>query len=634
VISEAQTVAVTAHITDNLSGFLSGSIEFRSPNGQRVTEAAQFTKLSGTATDGMYEAKVTFKRYIMPGPWKVTALHMVDNVENGITLGSRRIAAKGFPTTIEVESIEDEAPPSLVGLSISPSSVNVMSESKSVNVGAHITDDKSGVASASITFESPNGKQTTARAAFTKVSGTEIDGMWEATVTFEQFIQSGTWKVKSVHLEDNVGNKADLGAVLLEGKGLPTTVQVESNEDTAPPALATLSFAPTPVNVESTNQTMTVTAEITDNLSGFASGSVVFESPSGKVITNVASFLKVSGTATKGIYEAKVAFKRFIQKGTWKVSNVNLVDKVGNEVNLSASQLEGKALPATVNVESIEDTEPPALAGLTITPRTIDTATSNEDVIVIAHITDNLSGFNKGFITFESENGKHQTGQSNLNVKLSGTETDGSWEGVAVFKQTLESGTWKVSSMVLTDNAGNEISYSAAQLEAKGFPATVVDETSAPPTVRKLSPKKGLAGGGTKVTVGFSVTNPDKLTATSPEGTTGVVDLTVTTPNGTSAITTHDHFKYAAPTVTEVTPNHGPKAGGTEVTITGTGFALGSSGTTFKVGGVMASHVNCVSRSSCTAKTPPGSKLGGVNVIAIVGGKKSASNPGDIFKYT
>jgi len=49
---------------------------------------------------------------------------------------------------------------------------------------------------------------------------------------------------------------------------------------------------------------------------------------------------------------------------------------------------------------------------------------------------------------------------------------------------------------------------------------------------------------------------------------------------------------------------------------------------------VMASSVNCVSRSSCTAKTPPGSKLGAVNVIAIVGGKKSAKNPGDVFKYT
>lgn len=649
----SQTVTVTAHITDNLSGLASASIAFKSPSGQRTTERATFSKVSGTATDGIYEATVTFKRFIAPGPWKVSNLHMVDNVENEISLSPRRLEAKGFPDTVQVESIEDEAPPALAGFSISPSSVNVVSSSQSVTVSAHITDDLSGVASASVQFESPSGKQVTANAEFSKVSGTETDGMYEATVTFNQFIQSGTWKVRGVDLRDNVGNEAVVTAAQLESKGLPAAVTVTSTADTQPPALASFAISPSSVNTTAASETVTVTAEITDNLSGFDHGSVVFESPNGKVLTNIASFSRISGSSTSGLYEAKVVFKPYVQGGTWKVSNVNLTDAVGNEANISAAQLEGKAFPTTVKVESSEDTEPPALAGLAITPTTIDTATSNQEVLVTAHITDNLSGFKTGTIQFESENGKHLTGRVGFNTKLSGTETNGSWEAVVTFKESLESGTWKAAGVTLLDNAGNEASLSGAQLEAKGFPDRVVDETGAPPTVKKVSPKKGPAAGGTVVTItgtnfkevtavkfgskeaiGFSVTSLDKITATAPEGTTGTVDVTVTTESGTSAVTSHDRFRYEAPTVTAVSPNHGARSGGTEVTITGSGFQPGASGTQIKFGKVLASGVNCSSRSSCTAIAPATTKAGGVDVTATVAGKRSARSTADRYTYT
>jgi hypothetical protein len=651
--ASSQTVTVTAHITDNLSGLASASVVFRSPSGRETTEKATFSKVSGSSTNGVYEAKVVFKRYIAPGPWKVSSLRMVDNVENEITLNSRRLQAKGFTETVQVESIEDEAPPSLAGFSITPSSVNVASSSQTVVVGAHITDDLSGLASASVQFESPNGKQVTATAEFTKVSGTETDGTYEATVTFNQFIQAGTWKVRDVNLRDNVGNEANLSATQLEGKGFPATVTVSSNADIEPPTLASLAISPSSINTTTASETVTVTAQITDNLSGFEHGSVVFESPNGKVLTNIATFSKISGSATSGLYEAKVIFRPYVQPGTWKVSNVNLTDAVGNEANLSASQLEGKGFPATVHVESAEDTEPPALAGLSIAPATINTATANQDVSVTAQVTDNVSGFKTGAIQFESENGKHLTGRASFNTRVSGTETSGSWEAVVTFKQSLESGTWKVASLTLLDNAGNEVTLSAAQLEGKGFPDTVVDETGAPPTVRKLSPRKGPAAGGTVVTItgtnfkevsavkfgskeaiGFSVVSLDKISATAPEGTTGPVDVTVTTASGTSAITSHDHYRYEAPTVESVTPNHGPRSGATEVTITGSGFEPGTSGTTIKFGKVLAAEVTCVSRSSCTAMAPATSKAGGVNVTATVNGKRSTRTSADRYTYT
>jgi IPT/TIG domain len=650
--ASSQTVTVTAEITST-PGFTGGSVGFESPTEADHTERASFTKVSGTAKSGVWEANVTFKRYIAPGTWHVSTLVLNDSEGNQARLSSTQLEGKGFAHTVSVTSTEDNEPPQLAGLSFSASTVNVTAAPQTVAVTAHITDNLSGFASGSVVFRSPSGKRVTETATFSKVSGTETDGMYEATVTFNQFIQSGKWKVRGVDLRDNVGNEASLSAAQLESKGFPATVTVSSNADTEAPVLVTFAISPSSVNTTTASETVTVTAEISDNLSGFDHGSVVFESPSGKVLTNIASFTRISGSATSGIYEAKVVFKPFVQGGTWKVSNVNLTDAVGNEANISASQLEGKAFPATVKVESSEDTEPPALADLTITPPTIDTATSNQEVIVTAHITDNLSGFKNGSVNFESENGKHQTGPAVFNTRISGTETNGSWEAVVTFKESLESGTWKVSSMKLLDNAGNEATLSASQLEAKGFPDTVVDETGAPPTVRKVSPKKGPAAGGTVVTItgtnfkevsavkfgskeaiGFSVTSLDKITATAPAGTTGTVDVTVTTANGTSAISTHDHYKYEAPTVESVAPNHGPRSGGTEVTVTGSGFELGTSGTKIKFGKVFATSVTCSSRTSCTVIAPATSKPGAVDVTATVNGKRSGRTSADRYTYT
>jgi hypothetical protein len=101
-----------------------------------------------------------------------------------------------------------------------------------------------------------------------------------------------------------------------------------------------------------------------------------------------------------------------------------------------------------------------------------------------------------------------------------------------------------------------------------------------------------------------------------------------------SKITSKDHFTFGAPTVTNVNPNTGSKGGGTAVTITGSGFALGSGSTTFEFGTQLGIQVNCGSTGTCTLLAPAAAKAGSVDVIARVGGKASmASPPGDQFTY-
>ena len=173
------------------------------------------------------------------------------------------------------------------------------------------------------------------------------------------------------------------------------------------------------------------------------------------------------------------------------------------------------------------------------------------------------------------------------------------------------------------------------------------------PRATKISPRKGAASGGTAVTItgagfaeatgvdfgtsaasSFTVNSAISITAVSPAGSTGTVDVTVTTPSGTTSVSEHDRFTYLRPAITDVSPNTGPVGGGTNVTVSGSGFALGTSGTVFKFGKVMAASVNCTTTSVCTVVAPAATKARPVAVSATVGTSSSKGTAtADQFSY-
>jgi hypothetical protein len=107
------------------------------------------------------------------------------------------------------------------------------------------------------------------------------------------------------------------------------------------------------------------------------------------------------------------------------------------------------------------------------------------------------------------------------------------------------------------------------------------------------------------------------------------VDITVATPSGTSATTTADRFTYVAPppAVTGVSPASGPAAGGTAVTITGTGLA-GATGVSF---GGAAGTITADSATQITVTSPPGK--GTVNITVTTPSGTSAVTAADQFTY-
>ncbi len=157
---------------------------------------------------------------------------------------------------------------------------------------------------------------------------------------------------------------------------------------------------------------------------------------------------------------------------------------------------------------------------------------------------------------------------------------------------------------------------------ANGYTYTGPQSNPAP-TVTAITPNSGATNGGTSVTItgtGFlsgatvklggtsatsvAVVNSTSITAITPAHAAGAVSVQVTNTDAQSGTLTNG-FTYTAPnpapTVTAITPNSGPVAGGTTVTITGTGFL---SGATVKLGGTSATGVAVVNSTSITASTP------------------------------
>ena len=156
--------------------------------------------------------------------------------------------------------------------------------------------------------------------------------------------------------------------------------------------------------------------------------------------------------------------------------------------------------------------------------------------------------------------------------------------------------------------------------------------------IHDVTPDHGPASGGTNVVVtgkGFlpeaqvhfgalpafdtTVLSPTQITATTPMGSPGSVDVAVAQGGTTASL--KDAFIYdGGLDLFVVDPNFGSLSGGTFVTLVGSGF-VGDEAQVY-VGGNPCSHVTIEDYNVITAKTPPGMP-GTVDVEVVLGGKSA-----------
>ncbi|UCG68126.1 MAG: hypothetical protein JSV09_09875 [Thermoplasmata archaeon] len=368
----AVDITITITATDDMSGVSYISVNFWSPSHIHRTWTSYFTLINGNNRSGTWEGKVTIPRYCEAGTWKVRSLYIYDLVGNGGCYADH-LEEAGFPVDLIVASDpSDTVPPTVHGLIITPSSVNVSSSPQTVTVELHLEDDVSGIPAfggTSLRFESPSGNQVADIPSwaynpdlpFRLISGNVNDGIWLGIVEIPQYSENGTWKIKYVEAEDAV-NEERLNTSDLEARGFPVELNVTSNpSDTSPPELNFLNFEPKMINTSTGHQEVLVRFGIVDYPSGvnFSMwpgynyiGLVGFRSPSGMQRNQAAwtDINLISGTPQEGWWEAMVYFPQFSEDGTWEINFILLADKTRNELRLDTAALEAMGMPTELVV--------------------------------------------------------------------------------------------------------------------------------------------------------------------------------------------------------------------------------------------------------------------------------------------
>ena len=207
------------------------------------------------------------------------------------------------------------------------------------------------------------------------------------------------------------------------------------------------------------------------------------------------------------------------------------------------------------------------------------------------------------------------------------------------------------TSLQVTSPAGAAGSVDLTVTSPAGTSLTSIDDLFAygAPVVNSVAPDAGPLVGGNDVIVagngfvpGVTVYFGDQVSssatvlaggtglyAVAPAGTAGPVDITVSTAQGTSATSLHDAYFYGSPVVTGLSPGTGSAAGGTTVTITGSGFSPDS---TVSFGLEPATSQTVTSSTSITA-VAPAANLGVIPVRVTTPAGISPLTPADNFEY-
>ena len=372
----------------------------------------------------------------------------------------------------------DTLPPDILGFDFSPKSVNTTASSAYIKFTAHLTDDLSGFDQAHVSFRSPSDSQSISASfsSYDRVSGTDLDGIYESSVTLPRNSEQGTWTFRSGSLYDRVGNRRGLSRADMTNLGFPVEFEVVSREDTTPPDILGFDFSPKSVNTITSSADIKFIAHLTDDLSGFDQAHVSFRSPSDSqsISASFSSYDRVSGTDLDGIYESSVTLPRNSEQGTWTFRSGSLYDRVGNRRGLSRADMTNLGFPVEFEVVSREDATPPDILGFDFSPKSVNTITSSADIKFTAHLADDQSGIESAYALFFSP-----SKSESLSIpfypkdRVFGNDLDGLYESSIALPMYSEQGTWTLEYAWLTDRAGNRRELNRADVIALRFPVEI-----------------------------------------------------------------------------------------------------------------------------------------------------------------
>ncbi len=228
VTAQPDTVHVQFGASDDLAGIPSYFwVSLYSPSGSQ-SAGCGLSLSSGTNLDGIWEGDIVFPLFSEPGDWEFR-FSLADNVGNSRFFQGPDLAALGLPYHVGVTSNPDTAPPTLLSLSIAPSTVDVTVQPDTVHVQIGASDNLAGIPSYFwVSLYSPSGNQS-AGGGLSLSSGTNLDGLWAGDIAFPPYSEAGVWELR-FSLGDILGNSHFYSGAELAALGFPFSVRAITYE--------------------------------------------------------------------------------------------------------------------------------------------------------------------------------------------------------------------------------------------------------------------------------------------------------------------------------------------------------------------------------------------------------------------
>jgi len=289
-------------------------------NGSAIFDAGN--RISGTNTDGVYQATLYFAQYAPQGEMPVR-VDLWDLLSNHRALTSADLAAAGMPAEVDQVGLGDAAGPQLVSMSLPGDTVDTSSSAQTLSMDLRITDDMSGFADGAVTWVSSDGMQTIegyVDGPSDRVSGDTIDGNYVVQIPFPRGSEQGSWTVQGYSLTDHAGNITTGSAAALEAiAGADLTIQQTGVGDAAPPQLQSVTITPSVIDDTDGQTIVEMTAHASDDLAGVQQVECDFRSPAGRQYFSITAQIRagmqpvLDGTLTGGQY----VNANWAQPGVW-----------------------------------------------------------------------------------------------------------------------------------------------------------------------------------------------------------------------------------------------------------------------------------------------------------------------------
>jgi uncharacterized protein YjdB len=313
ITATSETKTATAQVTVSVAPVATVAV---APSTVSILQGAT-TQLTATTSDASGHV-LTGRTVTWSSSDKTRATVDGNGLVTGVSYGQVTITAtsEGKSGTATV-NVGDGSAPVLVGLTVSPSPVDVTSSDKIVTLTAHITDaGGSGTSQFAVTATAPDGPFANC-VSTTLDSGTASDGFWKCSITIPVGADPGDWKllvlVSDAGFASRTYNSTELAAA-----ALPSSFNVVSTWDMTPPVFHSL-VVPAAVSVASGAQTVTVTANLTDNRSGVASFDFLMTSPTGRQLGCTAN-APSSGDQLDGTWSCSFSLPADAEAGSWQIT--------------------------------------------------------------------------------------------------------------------------------------------------------------------------------------------------------------------------------------------------------------------------------------------------------------------------